>query len=80
MCKYCQDNDIREKKEIQAPEEIQDYQIEFGPGHAILEINHDPSLYIQMEAYDKMRKTKIAMIIAPAINYCPWCGRKLSEV
>ena len=53
------------------------YQIEFDPGHATLEINHDPSLVIQMDFYDKLRNGRIEMMIAPAINYCPWCGRKL---
>ena len=75
-CKYCQDNDIRKKKEIQAPD-MPNYQIEFGPGHATLEINHDPSLVVQMDFYDKLRMRQVEMIIAPAISYCPWCGRKL---
>ena len=77
MCEYCQENN-RRQKEIQAPDMPNSkYQVENGPGHAVLEINHDPSLYIEMDFYDKIRKAKISMAMAPAINYCPWCGRKL---
>ena len=78
-CKYCRKNN-REKKQIQAPDMPNSkYQIENGPPHAILEINHDPSLYIEIGFYDKVRQAEILTAIAPAINYCPWCGRKLLE-
>mgnify|MGYP007133729477 CR=1 FL=1 len=78
-CKYCRKNN-REKKQIQAPDMPNSkYQIENGPPHAILEINHDPSLYIEIGFYDKVRQAEISTAIAPAINYCPWCGRKLLE-
>lgn len=29
--------------------------------------------------YDELHSTKMGYACALAINYCPWCGRKLEE-
>ena len=76
-CIYC-NNKFRTSKEIQAPDlPNSKFQQETGPAHVVLHINHDPSLYIEIDFWDKLREARLAVACAPAINYCPWCGRKL---
>lgn len=64
MCKYC--NGSHEYRELE-DKEVDAF------------VRDDDALEVRMCFYDELRPAKMGCSCALAINYCPWCSRKLGE-
>ena len=74
MCKYCQ-NDFEKVETLRSTS----LDGELESAHVTLEIMEKQSLYMKAYCWDKLRATYIGMATSFNINYCPWCGRKLTN-
>ena len=63
-CKYC-DNSHEYR-------ELQDKEVDAF-------VRDDNALEVLMCFHDELQPTKMGCACALAINYCPWCGRKLED-
>lgn len=65
MCKYC---DGSHEYHILEDKEMDAF------------VRDDNALEIQICFFDEIRQTKMVSACAPVINYCPWCGKKLTNL
>ena len=75
MCKYCQ----LENRENISTLYSTSFDDELKSGTVTLKINEKQLLEIKSYCWDTLRETHIGIATAFDINYCPWCGRKLTK-
>lgn len=76
MCKYCQKEGPKSMSSLYS----KSFDDELTSAKVSLNIEEGALLIIKAHCHDALRKTQIGMAASFGIKYCPWCGRKLSEV
>lgn len=76
MCKYCQKENRLKMSTLYSVSQNTELEQE----NVSLEITEEQSLLVNSYCWDTLRKTYLGIAASFNIEYCPWCGRRLSEV